>query len=62
MICNHFLNLIVVLAYGQIDNDMQSFSQFYLPNVMIKDCNVIIDKLAFFDLSIKPKKKRMKRL
>ena len=29
---------------------------------MVKDYNVIIDKLAFFDLPIKPKKKRMKRL
>ena len=41
-----------VLAY-QTANDRQSFSQFYLPNVMVKDYNVIIDKLAFFDLPIK---------
>ena len=40
------------LAY-QTANDRQSFSQFYLPNVMVKDYNVIIDKLAFFDLPIK---------
>ena len=32
---------------------LQSFSQFYLPKVMVKDFNVIIDKLAFFDLPIK---------
>ena len=42
-----------VLAYGQVNNDRQSFSRFYLPNVMVKDYNVIIDKLAFFDLPIK---------
>ena len=42
-----------VLAYGQNNNDRQSFSRFYLPNVVIKDYNVIIDKLAFFDLPIK---------
>ena len=42
-----------VLAYGQNNNDRQSFSRFYLPNVMVKDYNVIIDKLAFFDLPIK---------
>ena len=42
-----------VLAYGQNNNDRQSFSRFYLPNVMVKDYNVIIDKLAFFDLTIK---------
>ena len=27
--------------------DRQSFSQFYLPKVLVKDFNVIIDKLAF---------------
>ena len=42
-----------VLAYEQVNNDRQSFSRFYLPNVMVKDYNVIIDKLAFFDLPIK---------
>ena len=36
-----------------IDANRQSFSQFYLPRVMVKDFNVIIDKLAFFDLPIK---------
>ena len=41
-----------VLAYQTAD-DRQSLSQFYLPKVMVKDFNVIIDKLAFFDLSIK---------
>ena len=40
------------LAY-QDDDDRQSFSEFYLPKVMIKDYNVIIDKLLFFDLPIK---------
>ena len=46
------VNRLFVLAYRTAD-DRQSFSQFYLPNVMVKDCNVIIDKLAFFDLPIK---------
>ena len=45
-------NRLFVLAYGQ-NNNRQSFSRFYLPNVMVKDYNVIIDKLAFFDLHIK---------
>ena len=45
-------NRLFVLAYQNAD-DRQSFSQFYLPNVMVKDYNVIIDKLAFFDLPIK---------
>ena len=46
------VNRLFVLAYRTADN-RQSFSQFYLPNVMVKDYNVIIDKLAFFDLPIK---------
>ena len=55
------VNRLFVLAYQNAD-DRQSFSQFYLPNVMVKDYNVIIDKLAFFDLPIKLKKKHMKKL
>ena len=39
--------------YGVVNNDRQSFSTFYLPRVTIEDYNVIIDKLAFFDLPIK---------
>ena len=46
------VNRLFVLAYQNAD-DRQSFSQFYLPKVMVKDYNVIIDKLAFFDLAIK---------
>ena len=46
------VNRLFVLAYQNAD-DRQSFSQFYLPNVMVKDYNVIIDKFAFFDLPIK---------
>ena len=41
------VNRLFVLAYRTAD-DGQSFSQFYLPRVMVKDCNVIIDGLAFF--------------
>ena len=46
------VNRLFVLAYQNAD-DRQSFSQFYLPNVMVIDYNVIINKLAFFDLPIK---------
>ena len=42
------VNRLFVLAY-QVAVNRQSFSQFYLPRVMVKDFNVIIDKLAFFD-------------
>ena len=46
------VNRLFVLAYQTAD-DRQSYSQFYLPKVTVKDYNVIIDKLAFFDLPIK---------
>ena len=56
------VNRLFVLAYGQVNTHRQSFSRFYLPNVMVKDSNVIIDKLASFDLPIKLRKKLMKKL
>ena len=40
------VNKLFVLAYRTAD-DRQSFSQFYLPRVMVKDCIVIIDELSF---------------
>ena len=46
------VNRLFVLAYRTAD-DRQSFSQFYLPKVMVKYYNVITDKLTFFDLPIK---------
>ena len=46
------VNRLFVLAYQTAD-DRHSYSQFCLPKVMVKDFNVIIDKLAFFDLPIK---------
>ena len=46
------VNRLFVLAYQNVD-DRQSYDEFYLPKVMVKDYNVIIDKLAFFDLPIK---------
>ena len=50
------VNKLFVLAY-QVDannnDNRQLFFQFYLPRAMFKDYNVIIDKLAFFDLPIK---------
>ena len=46
------VNRLFVLAYEN-NADRGSYYQFYLPRVMVKDFNVIIDKLAFFDLPIK---------
>ena len=50
------VNRLFILAYQNAD-DRQSFSRLYLPNVMVKDYNVIIDKLAFLDLPIKTEEK-----
>ena len=46
------VNRLFVLAYQAAAN-RQSFSTFYVSRVMVKDFNVMIDKLAFFDLPIK---------
>ena len=56
------VNRLFVLAYGQVNNDRQSFSRFYLPNVMVKDYNVIIDKLLFFDLPIKTEEEAYEKI
>ena len=55
------VNRLSVLAYQNAD-DRQSYSQFYLPKVMVKDYNVIIDKLAFFDLPIKTEEEAYERI
>ena len=55
------VNRLFVLAYQNAD-DRQLFSQFYLPNVMVKDYNVIIDKLAFFDLLIKTEEEAYEKI
>ena len=38
------------------------FSEFYLPKAMVKDFNIIIDKLAFFDLPIKTKEEAYEKI
>ena len=55
------VNRLFVLAYQNAD-DRQSFSQFYLPRVMVKDYNVIINKLAFFDLPIKTEEEAYEKI
>ena len=55
------VNRLLVLAYQNAD-DRQSFSQFYLSKVMVKDYNVIIDKLAFFDLPIKTEEEAYEKI
>ena len=55
------VNKLFVLAY-ETAYDRQSFSQFYLSKVIVKDFNVIIDKLAFFDLPIKTEEEAYEKI
>ena len=55
------VNRLFVLAYQTAD-DRQSFSRFYLPKVMVKDFNVIIDKFAFFDFPIKTEEEAYEKI
>ena len=63
------VNRLFVLAYKvEVDNNhnvidnRQLFSKFYLPNIMVEDYNVIIDKLAFFDFPIKTKEEAYEKI
>ena len=60
------VNRLFVLAYG-VDNNNNNYSrqspfEFYLPKVMVKAYNVIIDKLAFFDLPIKTEEEAYEKI
>ena len=55
------VNRLFILAYKNAD-DRESFSQFYLPKGLVKDFNVIIDKLAFFDLPIKTEEEAYEKI
>ena len=55
------VNRLFFLVYQNVD-DRQSYDEFYLPKVMVKDYNVIIDKLAFFDLPIKTEEEAYEKI
>ena len=62
---NNNLNILINPTFTNVNRTAdyrQSFSQFYLPRVMIKDYNVIIDKLAFFDLPIKTEEEAYEKI
>ena len=46
------VNRLFVLSFENED-DRRSFSKYYVPNVQIKDFNVLIDGKSFFDMAIK---------
>ena len=63
------VNRLFVLVYkvevddrNNVIDNRQSFSKFYLPNIMVKDYNIFIDKLAFFDLPIKTEEEAYEKI
>ena len=46
------VNRLLVLSFEN-ENDRTSFSKYYVPNVQIKDFNVLIDEKSFFGMPIK---------
>ena len=58
------VNRLFVLPFTRdnVGENRDSFSDYYLQNVEIKDFSVLIDGKSFFDLSAKMKKKRTKKL
>ena len=55
------VNRLFALAYRTAD-DRYLYSQFYFPRIMVKDFNVIIDKLALFDLPIKAEEEAYEKI
>ena len=55
------VNRLFVLSFENED-DITSFSRYYVPNVQIKDFNVLIDGKSFFEMPIKMRKKHAKKL
>ena len=52
-----FTNVISLFGLScsrnNLGNKRDSFSHYYIPNVEIKDLNVLIDRKSFFDLPVK---------
>ena len=44
---------VLLVTRNNADDNRYSFSDYYVPNVRIKDFNVLIDEKSFFDLSVK---------
>ena len=46
------VNRLLVLSFENED-DRRSFSKYYVPNVQMKDFNVLVDGKSFFNTPIK---------
>ena len=62
------VNRLFVLSFERVEENSvkkdyrDSFSHYYVPNVEIKDFNVLIDGKSFFDLPVKNKEEAYKKL
>ena len=54
------VNRLFVLSFENED-DRTSYSKYYVPNVQIKDFNVLIEGKSFFDMPIKNEEETFKR-
>ena len=55
------VNRLFVLSFEN-GNDRTSFSKYYVPNVQIKDFNVLIDRKSFFDMPVKNEEETCKQI
>ena len=59
------VNRLFVLSFSRnnLGNDKRdSFSHYYVPNVEIKDFNVLIDGNSFFDLPVKSEEETYEKI
>ena len=62
------VNRLFVLLFKRIEENnvkkdhRDSFSYFYMPNIKIKECNVLINGKGFFEMLVKMKKKSTRKL
>ena len=62
------VNRLFFLSFERIEENnlkkdhRDSFSHYYVPNVEIKDFNVLIDGKSFFNFPVKMKKKPTRKL
>ena len=55
------VNRLFVLSFEN-ENDITSFSNYYVPKVEIKDFNVLIDEKPFFEIPVKNKEKAYEQI
>ena len=54
-------NRLFVLSFEN-ENDRTSFSKYYTPKVEIKDFNVLVNGISFFDVPVKNKEEAYKKI